>query len=164
DISAGGEQLAEQFQIAAGFSNAPAMTGNAPAFAKGQQNLRLALGSSGYGAIAESAEPWQYLASDQARQAEVENGGAKLYVTGGRSRADGYVRLGSYKKVAFRPTTFPQVDNLDPKKSNSIEQKFEYYIYDRDEDGVWQCFRLPTDPTILICVAAGDFARRLDDL
>src|SRR6185437_4109238 len=81
---------------------------------------------------------------------------------GKRVRADEYIRLGSYKKVAFRPTAFPPADSQDPSESNSIEQGQEYYIYDADRDGTWQYFRLPTDPTILICVTSGDFARALD--
>lgn len=237
-INATNDQLAEQHRIASGFANAPVMTGNAPAFFKGQQDLRLSLGSSGYGPISESAEPWQYLVSDQDRQIEVPSAG-NIYVSGGlgtlvegygqlliqdnplklhfvpntvveridsrdddvtvhiggdrsqdydycivtvpcgeiekirfepplsgeRVRADGFIALGSYKKVAFRPTTFPVGDQeQEPAERDSIEENFEYYIYDEDQDGVWQYFRLPTDPTILICVTAGDFARRLDDL
>lgn len=230
-ISATDSQLSGQYQIASGFANAPIMTGNAPEFCKGQQDIRLSLGSSGYGAIAESVEPWQYIASDQARQEEVESAG-NLYVPGGlgtlvkrygeklisdnpmnlsfmnaavtsiddtgarrvaletadgdrlkydfcivtipvgeiekltflpplsgdRIRANGFIKLGSYKKVAWRPTAFPDQD------PDSIDTGNEYYLYDQERDGVWQYFRLPTDPGILICVAAGDFARRLDEL
>jgi monoamine oxidase len=67
--------------------------------------------------------------------------------------------------VAFRPTTFPPIDPNDaPFAADGIALNCEYYIYDFALDGVWQYFRLPTDPTILICVACGDFARRLDDM
>jgi monoamine oxidase len=186
----------------------------------------LALGSNGYGSIAESAEPWRYIASDSARQVQVQ-AGANIYVYGGignlvrtyanslaalnaqrltiltqaevtgvqstgdgvvltardgrtfaadycivtvpvtqigglaftpplsqtRQTARGLLALGAYKKVAFRPTLMP----------GAIAANTEYYIYDPGQpDGCWQYFRLPTDPTILICVASGDFAAALD--
>lgn len=292
------ERLEEEYEIASGFKNRPIMTGNSPVFCRGQQDIRLSLGSSGYGAIAESVEPWQYVAADKDRQDDVIDGGENIYVKGGigtlvekfgkklladnaqrlmllqltvlairegkdgvtvttsdgksvrydyciltipcaevekidfqsglpgaRRRADGFIRLGSYKKVAFRPTKFPVGDEDEiSSERDSIEVDYDYYIYkapgdddeddddrsdddqsddkdgkkdskddkkddgkddkkdqkkddddddddedddgdeDADKDGVWQYFRLPTDPTILICVAAGDFARRLDDM
>ena len=237
-ISEADKQLGEQSRLASGFKNAPVMTGNAPEFFKGQQYLRLSLGSSNYGAITESAEPWQYLVSDQARQAEVPSafnvyapGGlgtlVKSYgeqlisanpdklaflpkkivtdiresedivtvytaddenedydycivtapcgeiekirfdppLSGEHTRANKFIKLGSYKKVAFRPKEFPKGDPLKKaKQRDSIEENYEYYIYDKDRDTVWQYFRLPTQPDILICVTAGDSARRLDDL
>lgn len=236
-IRMGNDELSEQYQSATAYKNAPIMTGNAPDFCKGQEDLRLALGSSGYGAIAESAEPWQYVVSDQARQRKVDSAG-NLYVTGGLGtlvekygekllsiydnlkfvgkavvvsistgeigvsirtaddkelvcdfcivtiptpeikkikftpslsgemmRADEFINLGSYKKVAFKPTSFPVGDQQKKaEERDSIEEDYEYFIYDREQDGVWQYFRLPTDPDILICVTAGDFARRLDDV
>lgn len=236
-IEAMNGQLSAQFEIACEHDNAPIMTGNAREFCRNQQDIRLSLGSSGYGAIAESAEPWQYVAKDQARQAPVESAG-NIYVPGGlgkmislfgqqllranegrlrllrrttvvsiddtgpqkvaltmadhdvqqfdycivtippaeilklafapvlsepRKGACGLLRLGSYKKVAFRPTTFPPGDAEKPaRERDSIEVGYEYYIYDAENDGVWQYFRLPTEPGILICVTAGDFARELD--
>jgi monoamine oxidase len=225
------EELYEQFELAAKLDNCPIMTGNAPAFCKGQQDLRLALGASSLGAIAESAEPWQYVASDQARQDSFEGEEGNIYVPGGlgklvetygrmllsthskrlsfandtivsvdsssqdqveltgarlpganydycivtvpagtigdikfipsltqeMTQANSFIALGSYKKVAFRPTGYPQAD------PDVIETGREYFIYDRENDGVWQYFRLPTEECILICVTAGDFARSLDD-
>lgn len=222
--------IAKAFQVATGYRNAPVLKpAMAPVF-EGQAELRLALGSSGYGSIAESAEPWQYLASDSARQGEYESAG-NIYVPGGlgnlvekygtklltenelvlrrkqetvdsieerndkvevyttsiqqydvdyclvtipcgevekitfvpelpgpRLRADSYIKLGSYKKVGFKPRAFPVGEGED----DQIKEKTEYYIYDRINDGVWQYFRLPTDPDILICVTSGDFAARLD--
>lgn len=237
-ITAMNDQLSAQYEIAAALDNAPIMTGNAPEFCRGQRDVRLSLGSGPLGALAESAEPWQYVAKDRARQSEVESAG-NIYVPGGlgtlvsnygnallqefRQRLDlvtaqvvsiddtgeekvavttadgrvrrfdfcivtippaevaqlifapalsderltacGLVTLGSYKKVAFRPTAFPQGDQqVEVWKRNSIEVRCEYFIYDEENDGVWQYFRLPTEPGILICVAAGDFARRLDDM
>jgi monoamine oxidase len=230
------DQLFRQYEKAATVMNSPIMTGNSAKFCKDQQDIRLALGSSGFGAIAESTEPWKYLVSDQARQ-EAIPGDGNIYAVGGLGtvvekygkmleaknpqklnfvlntiveiiittqkgvtiktsdkksadfhfcivtvpvgevdkiqyspplsaemvRALKYIRLGSYKKVAFRPTAFPVGDlQKKPAERDSIEENFEYFIYDEEGDGVWQYFRLPTDPTILICVTAGDFAQRLD--
>jgi monoamine oxidase len=229
-ISAMNSQMNQGYQVATGFNNAAILTQEAGNLATGQQDMKLSLGSNGLGAIAESAEPWQYVAKDQARQEEVDFGanwyvegglgqlvsdyGAQLLATygqlksfgnttvnriqdagskkvsihtsdgsvqqydfcivtipcsevakiafepklpGARVRADSFIALGSYKKVAFRPSQLPE------GYANTIDEGCEYYIYDREGDGVWQYFRLPTDPTILICVTAGDFARRLDD-
>lgn len=236
-IQAMNDQLFRQYKKAAKVMNSPIMTGNSAKFCKGQQDIRLVLGSSSLGAIAESTEPWKYLASDQARQQEIPGDG-NIYAVGGLGtvvekygkmlesqnqqklkfvlntkveiiltsqeavtiktsdkksvdyhfcivtvpvgevnkiqyspplsaemvRALEFIKLGSYKKVAFRPTAFPVGDlEKDPEERDSIEENFEYFIYDQEEDGVWQYFRLPTDPTILICVTAGDFAHRLDD-
>lgn len=191
-----------------------------------RQERALALGSNPLGAIAESVEPWQYVAADSARQIAPEEEENNIYVVNGignlviayatrlregqnppvirtqtpvtklvsddnrvivtlageqtetfdhaivtvpvtqiakididpplepaRRTALGLIGLGSYKKIAFRPTAIPP----------DIEEHREYYIYDPVTDGCWQFFRLPTDPGILICVAAGDFARRLDE-
>jgi monoamine oxidase len=230
-IKEGNELLETGFKTATGFANAPVISSEMAKVFRGKQDLRLSLGSSGLGAIAESVEPWQYVASDQDRQTEYPGEGNNIYVPGGlgnlvktygekllaanemilhwqmikvvaikdkhpeeltlitesksklkfdycivtvpnpevgkikftpplsgaRLRADSFIRLGSYKKVAFRPTIFPVGEENDCIKPNT-----EYYIYDSTSDGVWQYFRLPTDPTILICVTAGDFARKLD--
>jgi monoamine oxidase len=75
---------------------------------------------------------------------------------GTRVRADTFIKLGSYKKVAFEPATLPTA------KGDTIEKHCEYFIYDQHNDGVWEYFLLPTQPTILVCVTAGDFARQLD--
>lgn len=231
-IAKGNDLLEKGYLVATAFKNEAILKANDAAIFKGQEDLRLSLGSSGYGAIAESAEPWQYIARDRDRQTEVASAG-NIYVPGGlgnlvqnygkklladnplilhrlnqvvvaiddgnpqhvtittsdaqafeadfcivtvpspaigsieftpplpgaRTRADGFIRLGSYKKVAFRPKAFPQGEEDD-----RVKKKTEYYIYDSATDGVWQYFRLPTDPTILICVTAGDFAFALDQL
>jgi hypothetical protein len=252
-IKAANAMLDGEYRRACGYANAPILTGNAPALCDGQQDLRLALGSNGLGPIAESAEPWQYVASDLERQAD-EDAGENIYVKTGLGtlvagygdwllsryglrlnfvpnvpidkiddtnpaavrlhagdnetasvdfcivtipcgelksiifkpplpgdveRAAGLVRLGSYKKVAFRPTSFPPPpEGADEDEDSALKQDCDYYIYKAparenddpdqpyrpDTGGTWQYFRLPTDPTILICVTAGDFARRLDDL
>lgn len=65
------------------------------------------------------------------------------------------LKLGSYKKVGFRPTTPPSDDD-------EIAQGKLYYVYDPALGGSWQYSWLPTDPTILVCVASGNFASRLD--
>jgi monoamine oxidase len=86
------------------------------------------------------------------------------HLPGTRVRADDYIRLGSYKKVAFVPTTVPTAEG------NDIEEHCEYFIYDPHYDGVWEYFLLPaqptqpTQPTILVCVTAGDFAQQLDQV
>lgn len=246
-IEAANAALDEQYRKACGYPNVPIMTGNAPAFCDGQRDLRLALGSNSLGAIAESAEPWQYVASDRQRQDHVD-AGANIYVKDGlgtlvaafgkdlrdtnqlklqfaspvvvdaiddtdpakvkihagdqeaisvdfcivtipcaeiekiafrpplpgeMARAAEFIQLGSYKKVAFQPTQFPAADGPNP-----LNEDTDYYIYKAparenddpekpflpDTGGTWQYFRLPTKPDVLICVAAGDFARRLDGL
>lgn len=226
-IDKGNELLELKYNAATAFKNNAPLSIEDAKILKDNQYYRLAFGSSEYGAIAESAEPWQYLASDRDRQTSYESAGniyvpgglgtlvenygkkllmenprilhllkdrvaaiddtdkkevvlttgadveikadfciltmpcAELYkvkyappLTGTRVRALGSIGLGSYKKVAFRPHEFP--------KENGIKEGVEYYIFDDKADGVWQYFRLPTDPTILICVASGDFAARLD--
>jgi monoamine oxidase len=223
--------LDKGYGIATGFRNAAILTSGEAAVVKDQEGIRLSFGSSGLGAIAESAEPWQYVASDRDRQGEYPSAG-NIYVPGGlgnlvglygkklltenelilhlrkgivvavhqgpkeivittgdeaeleadfcivtipcaavqeirfspslpgaRIRADSFIRLGSYKKVAFKPHAFPKGEG----ESDQIRELMEYYIYDKKLDGVWQYFRLPTDPSILICVAAGEFAARLDE-
>ena len=67
------------------------------------------------------------------------------------------LKLGSYKKVGFRPTTAPTGED-------EIEENKLYYIYDPALGGSWQCSLLPTDPTVLVCVASGNFALRLDQM
>lgn len=192
---------------------------------------QIALGSDGLGSVGESVEPWQYIASDRARQAHVaEEDGGIVYVKAGlgslvaafgrsvieqypeqltvkmgetvtrlhwdpiegkleimagyksldtadycivsvpcsvipgiafippldqiRVVANGYVELGSYKKVAFCPEEMP----------GDIQTETEYYMYDDQLKGCWQYFRLPTAPQALIGVATGNFAARLDRL
>ncbi|HYJ83033.1 MAG TPA: NAD(P)/FAD-dependent oxidoreductase [Allosphingosinicella sp.] len=230
EIDSMNSNLEKKFNVATGFSNAAVLTPEEGSLIQTQQGWALSLGSNGLGAIGESAEPWQYVASDRDRQVEppykpnwyVKNGlgamvsaygqwlleqyapklkffgGLKVIeihqrkgevsvypaegertdfdfcivtipcsevkkikfdpaLPGSRLRADDFIRLGSYKKVAFRPTKFPIT------KGNTIDEKCEYYLYDEIRHGVWQYFRLPTDPTVLICVTAGDFARGFDD-
>ena len=216
------------FEAAKEIANAPPIK---PPAANLSDAWKLALGSNGYSAIAESVEPWQYIASDSGRQVSPPNGSPNIYVPGGlgtlvknygqtlierygrlltvmfdaevvritsleaqvvisfkdkdpqefdyvivtvpvsqlkkiafdpaftdaRRTALNLVRLGSYKKVAFRPTAMPDDDD------NAIKPNTEYYIYDPITDACWQYFRLPTNDAILICVTAGDAARRLDD-
>lgn len=231
-IDSGNKLLERGYQSATGYKNAAIMTFKESEVFDNQPDLRLSLASSGYGAIAESAEPWRYVASDRERESEhqpkvpgniyVPNGlgnlvksyGEKLLasnpvilrlinkvvnriddskrkkmfistmddteieadfciltvpvsamemiefipaLSGPRVRANSFIKLGSYKKVAFRPTKFPSGSEDD-----SIKEETEYYVYDSINDGVWQYFRLPTSPDILICVAAGDLAHRLD--
>jgi monoamine oxidase len=226
DISAMDDRLERQYREATGYANMPAMPVGSAEMLKKQQDLRLSVGSNALGPIAESAEPWQYLASDRERQSDGAHG-SNIYVKGGlgnlvagfgqelqknrrlkvnlgaavvsieekkkifvgfsdeteekydfcivtipvgeqdkvkfdpplsgpRTRASSFIALGSYKKVAFRPKAFPLQD------PDSIKPGFEYYIYDDTQDAVWQYFRLPTNDSTLICVAAGDFARALD--
>ncbi|HEV2818643.1 MAG TPA: NAD(P)/FAD-dependent oxidoreductase [Allosphingosinicella sp.] len=65
------------------------------------------------------------------------------------------LKLGSYKKVGFRPKT-------PPTGGDAIEADTNYYIYDPALGGSWQYSWLPTDPTVLVCLASGNFAARLD--
>jgi monoamine oxidase len=200
--------------------------------------IALGFGSSGYGSLGESAEPWNYVARDAERQggdvreedldpnnqhdrnryvtggigAMVARFGAKLQqdyqdtleirlnsvvntirtgervellVDGddpidadycivtvpvgvveqisfdpplppGRREATDYLKLGSYKKVAFKPASLPDAGG------ETIDTNTEYYIYDSEEGKCWQYFRLPTQDEMLICVASGDFAAELD--
>jgi len=216
------EQLKDGYESAILFANMPPIT---KSFGRGQ-DAQLALGSNGIGSIAESAEPWQYIASDKARQKD--GSGKVLYVKRGlgtlvqefgadlqrkyraflthrpstvvtcvrfvsaqnqcevfagdqqvstcdycivtvpcsalpaiafipplsheRLVANGYIVLGSYKKVAFQPQQMPQ----------QIQQNAEYYLYDNNLKACWQYFRLPTAPQALIGVASGNFAASLD--
>lgn len=229
-ITKGNDMLEDGYRQATGFSNAPILSKDSTKIFKGQEDLSLALGSSGYGAISESVEPWEFIASDQARQGHYDSAG-NIYVPGGLGnlvqnygkkllagnalalhlvhqkvtaiddqgdklvvttadeeernfdygivtvpspqiagiaftpplsgpwvRANAFIKLGYYKKVAFRPQTFPVGAAED-----TIKEKTEYYIYDGGNDGVWQYFRLPTDPSILLCVTAGSFAMVLDE-
>lgn len=74
------------------------------------------------------------------------------------------LKLGSYKKVGFRPKT-------PPTGEDEIAADTTYYIYDPALGGSWQYSWLPTeppdppdppDPPVLVCVASGNFALRLD--
>jgi len=65
------------------------------------------------------------------------------------------LKLGSYKKVGFRPKT-------PPTGIDAITADTTYYIYDPALGGSWQYSWLPTDPTVLVCLASGNFASRLD--
>lgn len=67
------------------------------------------------------------------------------------------VRLGSYKKIALRLR----------KPPDSIAAGMNYYLLHEaqargDPEGVWQYYRLPHAPDVLIAHAAGDFAQALD--
>jgi monoamine oxidase len=66
------------------------------------------------------------------------------------------VRLGSYKKLAMKMKmkTIP----------NEIKVGFNYYILEDEPEGVWQYYRLPHYPTVLVAHAAGDFAAALDQM
>lgn len=193
------------------------------------QMVSLALASSPYGPIKESAEPWQFLASDMYRQEQLapDDDSDPQFVTGGvgalvaqyaaslqeqfgerfqvklnapvgavncrngnvtlltgdvflsdycivtapvgtilqiaftppfsgeRIAAYRSLKLGSYKKVGFRPTTAPT-------EGNAIQPGNLYYVYDPEQFGSWQYSWLPTDETILVCVTSGNFAARLD--
>lgn len=68
--------------------------------------------------------------------------------------ANGYVVLGSYKKVAFTLKTMP----------DEIQENYQYFLYDDTLKGCWQYFRLPTAPSALIGVATGNFAAMLDTM
>jgi len=193
------------------------------------QMVSLALASSPYGPIKESAEAWQFLASDMFRQEQLapNDDAEPQFVTGGvgglvaqyadhlkqqygerfqiklnapigavdcrngnvtlstgdvflsdycivtapvgtilqiaftppfgeeRIAAYRTMRLGSYKKVGFRPTT-------PPNGEDAIDAGILYYAYDEELEGSWQYSWLPTDETVLVCVASGNFAARLD--
>ena len=206
---------------------------NAPAIQQlpVNEDTCLALGSNTLGSIGEFVEPWQYIASDNARQVDPEGAGdGVVYVTEGlgtlveefgrtlqqdfpaqlttktgevvtcvrwdpgkgevevlaghkslctaqfcivsvpcsavariafvppleqkRVVANGYIELGSYKKIAFKPKAMP----------GEIAELTEYYLYDEELKGCWQYFRLPTAEDALIGVASGNFAARLDRL
>ncbi|GEM_PF-5407367 len=194
------------------------------------QEAQLGQFAGGIGPLVESAEAWQYIASDSARQADVQPGeGQNLdnkYVKQGigflvhtfgrylqatyqapvftvtlgqtvtkieqagneikitvngqestfdycivtastttlqniafvppftyeRNRALSYVRLGSYKKVAFIPAQMPE----------GLAENTEYSLF--DGEGCWMYFRLPTNSSLLVGVAAGNYAAVLDRL
>jgi monoamine oxidase len=181
--------------------------------------------TSTYGPFTESAETWQYIASDRAREAEGDgrenlfvakgigtlvsvygNQLAQLYPReytphmdskvsrivyddrratlhfNGKSLsvdacivtapvsilADGItfepalparhkaalkvLRLGSYKKLALRLRVAP----------DAIVPGTNYYLLQDEPEGVWQYYRLPHAPDVLVAHAAGDFAKALD--
>ncbi len=184
--------------------------------------------TSTYGPFTESAETWQYIAADRAREADGEHGDnlfvlqgigtlvvsygqqlAKLYakrftahfgatvksvqytdhsatvgwgshtlqadacivtvpvsVLGSGSIAftpalpDTYknalkaLRLGSYKKLALKLRNEPE----------SIVPGTNYYLIETEPEGVWQYYRLPYAPMVLVAHAAGDFAAALDSM
>lgn len=62
------------------------------------------------------------------------------------------LRLGSYKKLALKLRTDP--DGIVPGTN--------YYLIEAEPEGVWQCYRLPHAPDVLVAHAAGDFAAALD--
>lgn len=64
------------------------------------------------------------------------------------------LRLGSYKKLAIRMGTRPTF----------IEEGCNYYVYQDQPEGIWQYFRLPHYPDVLVAHAAGDFALALDGM
>jgi monoamine oxidase len=74
-----------------------------------------------------------------------------------RVAAYGTLRLGSYKKVGFRP-------EVPPSDGDTIEPGTLYYVFDALLGGSWQYSWLPTDPTILLCAASGNFAAQLDGM
>lgn len=63
------------------------------------------------------------------------------------------LRLGSYKKLALRLRTSP--DDIVPGTN--------YYLIENEPAGVWQYYRLPYAPDVLVAHAAGDFAAALDN-
>ncbi len=67
-------------------------------------------------------------------------------------KAVNVLRLGSYKKLALRLRTSPP----------EIEPGTNYYLVNDDPRGVWQYYRLPFYPDVLVAHAAGEFARQLD--
>jgi monoamine oxidase len=184
--------------------------------------------TSTYGPFTESAETWQYIAADRAREADGDHGNnlfvlqgigtlvathgqqlAKLYPTrftahfNATVKAVNYgdssatltwgsnslqvdacivtvpasvlgsgaiaftpalpasytgaltaLRLGSYKKLALKLRTDPE----------SIVPGTNYYLIETQPEGVWQYYRLPYAPTVLVAHAAGDFAAALDGM
>jgi len=64
------------------------------------------------------------------------------------------LRLGSYKKLALRLRTAPP----------TIQAGTNYYLVNDDPRGVWQYYRLPFYPDVLVAHASGEFARELDQL
>jgi monoamine oxidase len=64
------------------------------------------------------------------------------------------LRLGSYKKLALRLRVAP----------DAIVPGVNYYLQQDEPAGVWQYYRLPHAPDVLVAHAAGDFAAALDQL
>ncbi|MCX4161512.1 MULTISPECIES: NAD(P)/FAD-dependent oxidoreductase [Paraburkholderia] len=62
------------------------------------------------------------------------------------------LRLGSYKKLALRLRTPPE----------DIVPGTNYFLIENEPAGVWQYYRLPHAPDVLVAHAAGDFAAVLD--
>jgi len=62
------------------------------------------------------------------------------------------LRMGSYKKLALKLRTDPA----------DIVPGTNYYLIEAEPEGVWQCYRLPYAPDVLVGHAAGDFAAALD--
>ncbi|SFU99719.1 Monoamine oxidase [Polaromonas sp. YR568] len=62
------------------------------------------------------------------------------------------LRLGSYKKLALQLRVAPA----------DIEPGTNYYLIEAEPEGVWQYYRLPHNPLVLVAHAAGDFAAALD--
>lgn len=182
--------------------------------------------TSTYGPFTESAETWQYIAADRAREAGGEHGGNQFVVKGigtlvaawghqlaatGGARYTAHfgaqvtsvsyddnsatlgwgrntlavdaciitvpvsvlgsgairfspalpasytgalkaLRLGSYKKLALALRTDPA----------DIVPGTNYYLIETEPEGVWQYYRLPHAPGVLVAHAAGDFAAALD--
>lgn len=64
------------------------------------------------------------------------------------------LRMGSYKKLAIRMRVRPEF----------IVEGTNYYLYQDEPEGIWQYFRLPHYPDVLLVHAAGDFALALDGM
>ncbi len=62
------------------------------------------------------------------------------------------LHLGSYKKLALKLRSDPE----------SIVPGTNYYLIQTEPEGVWQYYRLPYAPMVLVAHAAGDFAATLD--
>ncbi|MGN6668994.1 MAG: flavin monoamine oxidase family protein, partial [Trinickia sp.] len=62
------------------------------------------------------------------------------------------LRLGSYKKLALRLRT----------SAPEIVPGTNYYLVNDDPRGVWQYYRLPFYPDVLVAHTSGEFARQLD--
>jgi monoamine oxidase len=64
------------------------------------------------------------------------------------------LRLGSYKKLALKLRVAPA----------GIVPGTNYYLIETEPEGVWQYYRLPHNPLVLVAHAAGDFAAALDGM
>jgi monoamine oxidase len=222
DVQAVVDGIQDSFDEAARFPNVRV----APQPRDDTQVELLGHATSTYGPFTESAETWQYIAADRAREASVD-AGANLFVVKGVGalvcaygerlakqyagqfpvhfqtpvqsivqdasgvvigsgtrewQADACIvtvpvsvlargdiaftpalpaghrdalrvlRLGAYKKLALAlrgPTT-------------SIAPGTNYYLVNDEPAGVWQVYRLPYAPDVLLAHAAGDFAAALD--